>query len=509
MPVGLGQPGAAAGRVERVQVRLVRPDRDRRTPSSSPSSRSSLVVNLACAGPAAADHVDLADLAGRQRVEHRLGDVGVAQLGRVPDQDAGHVHGDVADPDHRDRVGVQGERVRVHVGVAAVPVDEVGGREAAGQVLAGDAEPPVGHRAGGVDHRVVAGGAGRPWSRRCPGATPPRNLTPSCSSTRRRYSAIDLIDLWSGATPYRTRPYGVGSRSSTSTRIGPAGPARRLLDQRLGGVEAGRPGTDDGDLDRVHSLPIVHLSGAAARARVPGCGTATAAVISRARCCGVSPPSSRISARARRASRNSCGRPNVRTGVSTCRVAQQPGHRVAEPAGPPLSSTVTTRRCAAAAADDRLVDRLDPARVHHGHADAVVGEQRRGRGAHARPSTRRRAAARPRRCRAAGRASTSTRPSLPTAGRSVSATLAVEPQHGRPVADRDRLAQQLGHPAASRGAASRRPGTTRRIEQSHMPLWLAPSGPVTPARSSTKVTGSRCMATSISTWSKARFRNVA
>ena len=42
-----------------------------------------------------------------------------------------------------------------------------------------------------------------------------------------------------------------------------------------------------------------------------------------------------------------------------------------------------------------------------------------------------------------------------------------------------------------------------------MPWWLAPSGPVTPARSSTKVTGSLCMATSISTWSKARFRNVA
>ena len=30
---------------------------------------------------------------------------------------------------------------------------------------------------------------------------------------------MDLIDLWSGATPYRTSPYGVGSRSMTSTRI--------------------------------------------------------------------------------------------------------------------------------------------------------------------------------------------------------------------------------------------------------------------------------------------------
>ena len=42
-----------------------------------------------------------------------------------------------------------------------------------------------------------------------------------------------------------------------------------------------------------------------------------------------------------------------------------------------------------------------------------------------------------------------------------------------------------------------------------MPLWLAPSSPVTPARSSTKVTGNECSATSISAWSNARFRKVA
>ena len=41
-----------------------------------------------------------------------------------------------------------------------------------------------------------------------------------------------------------------------------------------------------------------------------------------------------------------------------------------------------------------------------------------------------------------------------------------------------------------------------------MPLWLAPSGPVMPDRSSTIVTGSLCSATSIMTWSNARFRNV-
>ena len=44
---------------------------------------------------------------------------------------------------------------------------------------------------------------------------------------------------------------------------------------------------------------------------------------------------------------------------------------------------------------------------------------------------------------------------------------------------------------------------------SHMPWWLAPSGPVTPARSRQKVTPHWCSATSISTWSNARLRKVA
>ena len=44
---------------------------------------------------------------------------------------------------------------------------------------------------------------------------------------------------------------------------------------------------------------------------------------------------------------------------------------------------------------------------------------------------------------------------------------------------------------------------------SHMPLWEAPSVPVTPARSRTKVTPHLCRATSIRTWSKARLRKVA
>ncbi len=60
----------------------------------------------------------------------------------------------------------------------------------------------------------------------------------------------------------------------------------------------------------------------------------------------------------------------------------------------------------------------------------------------------------------------------------------------------------------SRGAATLSPGMTCRIEPSHMPLWLGPSGPVTPERSRVTVTGSLCSATSMSSWSNARFRNV-
>src|SRR5690606_39642065 len=44
---------------------------------------------------------------------------------------------------------------------------------------------------------------------------------------------------------------------------------------------------------------------------------------------------------------------------------------------------------------------------------------------------------------------------------------------------------------ASRGAAIRMCGTDWSSARSHMPWWLGPSGPVTPARSSTKVTPDR------------------
>ena len=53
------------------------------------------------------------------------------------------------------------------------------------------------------------------------------------------------------------------------------------------------------------------------------------------------------------------------------------------------------------------------------------------------------------------------------------------------------------------------PGTICSSDMSHMPLWLAPSSPVIPARSRTNVTPALCRAQSMSTWSKARLMNVA
>ena len=128
----------------------------------------------------------------------------------------------------------------LEVGMAVVPGDELGRGPRAGQVLAGDPEPPVGLRADGVDDRVVQrselGGADRLARRRRSRRTGTRARLAVFSKTRE----TALISGWSGATPRRTSPHGVGSRSIRST-------CRAGREQRRGGVEPGRAGADDGD----------------------------------------------------------------------------------------------------------------------------------------------------------------------------------------------------------------------------------------------------------------------
>ena len=108
--------------------------------------------------PAAPDDDHLGDPALAQRVQGVIGDVGGGQDLGVGHQDAGDVDGDVAVAHHD---GPAGGDVGCHLGevrVGVVPADEVDGRHAAGQVLAGDSHGPIGLGAHRVDHRVVAVG---------------------------------------------------------------------------------------------------------------------------------------------------------------------------------------------------------------------------------------------------------------------------------------------------------------------------------------------------------------
>ena len=85
-----------------------------------------------------------------------IGDVGRGQHVGIGDEDARHVQRDVAVADHDSATARNIGRHLLEVRVRVVPADEVDGRDAAGQVLARNAQRPVGLRADGVDHRVVA-----------------------------------------------------------------------------------------------------------------------------------------------------------------------------------------------------------------------------------------------------------------------------------------------------------------------------------------------------------------
>ena len=93
-----------------------------------------------------------------QRLQRVVGDVGGGQHVGIGDQDACHVQRDVAVADHDGPPGRQVGRHLLEVRVRVVPADEVDRGDAAGQILAGDVQRPVGLRADRVDHRVVAVG---------------------------------------------------------------------------------------------------------------------------------------------------------------------------------------------------------------------------------------------------------------------------------------------------------------------------------------------------------------
>ena len=123
--------------------------------SRSPSSRSSLAVNFACAGPRRPTTWISPHPARRQGVQRVLGDVGMPELVDRLGQDPAHVGRHVAlAHDDRDLLA-QVERPIAIVGVTVVPADEFRGRVAPGQFLARHAQPAIALGAAGEDHRVV------------------------------------------------------------------------------------------------------------------------------------------------------------------------------------------------------------------------------------------------------------------------------------------------------------------------------------------------------------------
>ena len=217
----LRSPGRARGRPGR---------RSTSAPASSPSSSSLGRRQRRLHRPAAAERRRSRGSRSRRSpaIAASVVSVGRELLGRER-QHARDVERDVAVPDHDRPLAGEVERQVLEVGVAVVPGDELGRRPGAGQVLAGDAELPVGLRADRVDDRVVepqrarrARRPGRP--RRCR-----RSGSPGCAAIFSNARETALMFGWSGATPSRTSPHGVGSRSimSTSTRSSLAQQARR------------------------------------------------------------------------------------------------------------------------------------------------------------------------------------------------------------------------------------------------------------------------------------------
>ena len=157
----------------------------------------------------------------------------------------------------------------------------------------------------------------------------------------------------------------------------------------------------------------------------------------------------------------------MRTGVSMSWSRSNRATASPNPPTVPLSSTVTTSLYCARGVGQRRVERLDPARVNHGHADALVGQPVGGLARTPRPSARPRPAARrPRRrpraraarpCRRAAHRLEVLAERLPRGNRS-----AVGPSRHR-----HGFAQQFGQPGAV--PRHRDPQARHQLEQRAVP----------------------------------------
>ena len=187
-------------------------------PASSPSSFSSGFVNAACAGPRRPSITISLQAGADDRVRSRPASCrSGASSSCVSESIRATSTATFPFPTTTARSPERSNDMLLEVGVAVVPGDEHRRGPRAGQVLAGDVHPPVGLRADRVDDRVVErvqlGRADlRARRRRCR-----RTGSPGSFAIFSKTRETALISGWSGATPRRTSPHGVGSRSIMST----------------------------------------------------------------------------------------------------------------------------------------------------------------------------------------------------------------------------------------------------------------------------------------------------
>ena len=181
---------------------------------------------------------------GDDRLDRGVGRVGRRELLGRQREHPRDVDRDVPVPDHDRALAREVELEVLEVGVAVVPGDELGRRPRAGQVLAGDPEPPVGLRADGVDDRVVAL-AQLVVRHVAPDldVAEEAEARPRSDLLERARDGLELRvvgrDAEPDEPPRRRQPL---DHVDLGRRFGGQ--------QGAGGVEAGRAGADDGDAER-------------------------------------------------------------------------------------------------------------------------------------------------------------------------------------------------------------------------------------------------------------------
>ena len=232
--------GLELGLAGRIEVELGRVDERRRRRRDRPSSPSSSSVHAACTGPRRPRTTISRMPDGDDRLDRRVGRVGGRELLGGQREHARDVERDVPVPDH-DRPLVRTGRRRA--------AGSRGGRCTRRRARSRPTSPAGLRRGSRAACRTASRPHRRPRRRArasssCPTSRPtstlPRKRKPGRAAIFSKARETVLSCGWSGATPSRTRPHGVGRRSIMSTSI-----ARILArEQGAGGVERRRPGAD-------------------------------------------------------------------------------------------------------------------------------------------------------------------------------------------------------------------------------------------------------------------------